>query len=1146
MRNTALIVGAVFAALIVLAVAIPALIDWSRYKDQIITRAEAATGRPVTISGAISLRLLPSPAVSAQGVAVGNPPGSDGDFATVDRLRLRLDLLPLLVGRVEIGSLELEHPVIHLSRLADGRPNWRLEPEGKAAETETAPGDNDAAPHRAAKPAPPPLAESDKPLPVEQLTIRGGSITYAGESGQPISLEAIDAQLSIGGRAGPFAAKGDARLAGTDVAFDAIMDRVGPGRASPASLNLRLGNEAKVELSGLVSHLSGGETFRGRLNANSSDLGRTLARFGLAATIPAGAPLAADSELTLSAEELAATNLVMSVGDTRVTGSIISALGPSAQVDVRLAVASLDLDKWQAAPPPDDIPGSGKASDSGATAPATGIATATKPRSFILPRTLFVSAAMSVEALSWHGQVARDIQLEAVLDQGEVMVNKAAALLPGGSTATAEGTLIAENGQPVFDGQAKLHSDNLRTVLAWAGIDPASVPESRLRTLDFTSPLRLAWPELRLSDFHLSLDGTQARGALTAHLADRPAFSLDASIDSVNVDSYLGGNRPTAAEPAQAAPAETAAKPETPVAPSPSPLKGLAGFDAEVKLAVRTLVLNDVPAESITVDARLQAGELTLRQLSAGNVGGAQARVQGRVLGLTEGMPRVDKLGFQLATPQPARLLRFLGVKPPSLTERLGTLTASGTVTGEANHMAVDARAEAGGLELVSQGTVSQPFSAPRADITVQARHASTAQMIRLLSPDYRPKGTIGAFALDARITGDGKAVDLSALTITAGTARLSGKGRLDMAGAKPQVTADLSGNALALDPFLAAQRTGMLLPGGPRLPPTSIPTPTAAIPAAVGAGPSPFSREMLDLSALQDFDARLGLSAETITAKGWRLDQPVAQVTVLNGTASIERMTGKLLGGDMVLSGKLSSGAMPALSGQMSVLGADLGTARPGMGGLSVTKGKLDTETRFTTSGRSSQDMAARLNGDGKILVRDGIVDGFDLPAVNQKLNNLENIGSLLGVASAGMSGGQTPFSQLYGSFRAENGIVTSRDLKLEAQGGGASAESVIDLPRWTTSTQIAFHLANAPQTPLGLRLEGPLDNPRKIIDVNALQQYLVSRGLGRALKGKTGESLFGGALPPTADQQESEQPREKNTGKNILKNLLKGLGGR
>ncbi len=121
MRNAALIVGGVIAVLIVLAVAIPALIDWSRYKGEITAKAEAAIGRRVTIGGPISVRILPRPAVSAEGIAVANPPGAEGNFAEAERLGLRLALLPLLTGKVQVTSLELDRPQVRLARLADGR-----------------------------------------------------------------------------------------------------------------------------------------------------------------------------------------------------------------------------------------------------------------------------------------------------------------------------------------------------------------------------------------------------------------------------------------------------------------------------------------------------------------------------------------------------------------------------------------------------------------------------------------------------------------------------------------------------------------------------------------------------------------------------------------------------------------------------------------------------------------------------------------------------------------------------------------------------------------------------------------------------------------------------------------------------------------
>lgn len=768
-----------------------------------------------------------------------------------------------------------------------------------------------------------------------------------------------------------------------------------------------------------------------------------------------------------------------------------------------------------------------------------------------------------MQALSWHGQVVREAKLEAVLDQGEVTVRTLSAQLPGGSTLAGDGNVTAQDGRPAFDGHVRMHSDNLRGLLALFGAEPADVPEDRLHQMDFTSPVRVAWPELRLADFRLSLDASHAQGTATARLDGRPSFGLDARVDNLNVDAYRAKEPPA---PAEAKPApggapststpEVPAKAPPPAAPSNG---GLAGIDADLKLAVQRLVVSNIPVEDVVVDAVLQAGQAELRQLSA-DLGGGQFKAHGRVLGLAERTPRVEGMAFQLNAPQPARLFRLAEAKPPAILDRLAPLTASGTLTGDLGQLALDARAEANGLDVTARGAVAPQHT----DVTLQARHANAAQVIRLFSPDYRPKGTLGAFALDAKVAGDMNALTLSGVSLAAGPARLTGQGRVELAG-KPRITAELTGNALALDPFLAAERTGLLLPGGPRMPPSAQPgtapvLPAAAQPGAVGAGASPFSTEPLDLSALQSLDAQISVKAESVSAKGWKLDQPVAQFAVQDGTATIDRLTGKLLGGDMALNARLTSGAVPALAGQVTITGADLGAAQLAMGPVTVTQGRMDASAKLTTSGRSTQDMASKLNGDGKLLVKNGVLDGFDLPAVNQRLGNIENVGSLLGVVQAGLSGGKTPFAQLAGTFRADNGVVVTRDLKLDAQGGGATAESTVDLPRWATNTIITVHLENAAQTPLLVRFEGPLDNPRKIVDANAIQQFLVSKGLGRALKNKdVGSALQGilgkgGNQPPATEQpqgtpaepQQTEQPREKNSGKAILKDLFKGLGGR
>lgn len=958
MRHAVLIIGTVLALVLAAAAILPPLIDWSAYGGPIAARVQAATGRPVTIDGPIALRLLPTPSLSAGAVSIGNPPGMPGTLVRVEKLRLRLALGSLLGGKVRLEALELDKPELTLERAEDGTANWRFAqiPGSEPAATPPQPATATAT---ASPPAP---HAADQALPVERLTIHDGTLRLDSTT----TLSGLDADIFLGGRTGPFRLNGSVRLGDTRVAVEGSAEHVEPGHPAPLSLTLRLpGDEGKLALSGTWAE----DALRGRLTGAMAEPARALARLGLTPSLPSGA-LSLGTDLSLSESELALNNLDLSVGATRLTGGAAAALGAVPQVDVRLNAAALDLDAWKraegsTAPAPSAVPPRTEAPPAAA---APSPAPARPASGFSLPRELFASVSLGVEALSWRGQIIRQARLEAVLDGGEILLRQAGAQLPGGGELTLDGGIAAHDGAPVFDGTLRLKADNATALLDWLGAAPTG---NGPRRLELTTPLVVAWPEIKAADIRLKTDTLSLRASAAARLDPQPVLAVNAA------------------------------------------LPGL---------------------------------EASLRGRLAGN-------------------GRVEDGAFALNAPQGLRQLRALGVSVPPAFDR---------------------------LPVVAEGTGN----------------------------------------------GSAEAVALSDLKLRLGPSRLGGSAKVQLSGPRPVFAADLTADSLALDGFGGSERSGHLLPGGRLLPPSVAPlAPTKMAPAvqpaalAAGAGASPFSREPLDLSALNAADGTLSLRARTVTAKGWRLDDAVLKADLQNGTATIETLSGRLLGGELTATGKLSGAATPALALHLRVQGADLGAAKLSAAGMSVTQGRLDAEARFATSGRSSQDMAARLDGDATLTVRDGVLDGFDLPAINRQMGNLRNLGSILGVAQAGMSGGRTPFSKLAGTFRAENGVVVTRDLKLEAEGGGASADSSVNLPGWSTDTRIAFHLAAAPQVPVAFKLEGGLENPRKIIDLNAIQHFLVSQGLGKSLRAE--------------EPANSDQPREKNTGKNILKGLLKGLGG-
>jgi uncharacterized protein involved in outer membrane biogenesis len=774
-------------------------------------------------------------------------------------------------------------------------------------------------------------------------------------------------------------------------------------------------------------------------------------------------------------------------------------------------------------------------------------------------------------------------------------ISAALSLPDGAARLDFTGILSALSAGETLNGRMTIAAPDAARALATLGITTAPAPLAA--PLAAETSLTIARDDVTAKDLVINLGDTRIAGTVTAALGDTPQIDADLRLATLDLDKWAAA-APAKAEPIAAAPPSGSNGNATSSAPPPQPDKAVglpATLFAHLTLVAETVAWRGEVVRDAHFDATLAEGEIAVHRVSGQLPGGSTLSGEGSV-SAAKGQPVFDGV-IKLGSDNPRALLAWLGADiaalPPgrlslatpltinwpalSLTDfrltmgdeslrgrvkarleqplafdlaadtgKWGAVTAIGTLAGTA----LDAKLQAFGLDAAVKGSLGD-----RPDLAISAHHPDTARLLRQFAAGYRPRGPLGGLTLNAQVTGADRVWTIGGLNIEAGAIRLTGSARADLTAAKPTITAELNGNDLALDPFLAAERTGFLLPGGFRLPPIPAPPPMAVLPAATvpgGAGEPPWSREPLDLAALQGFNARMALNAKSVSAKGWRLDNAAAKLAVQDGGAAIEHLTGKLLGGDFTALARLTGGTVPGLSGQVSVAGADIGAVKPKAGDFTVTQGRLDAETRFTTHGRSSFDMASRLAGDGRLLIKDGIVTGFDLAAVNQRLNNLENVGSLLGLVQSGMTGGSTRFTALTGTVQAKDGIVTTRDLKLDAQGGGATADSTTDLARWTTATTIAIRLADSTAPPLLVRLEGPLGNPRKIIDINALQQHLVARGLGRALKGKDGglvETLLGGkrAPPPEGSQAPpSDQPAEKPNGARVLRDLLKGLGGR
>ncbi len=279
-----------------------------RFKPEIIAAAQRATGRELTLQGAIHLGFSLQPTLTVEGVSLANPPGfSRPQMATVKELDLKLALWPLLSKKVEITRLDLMQPDILLERNAKGQPNWQFTPAPGATPTQSGPATTTT----------PTGEKTTTQINVADLSVESGTVTWrddaSGQSavidlktlevGAPSPADNMHLAVTAAYNGNPFTLAGD----------------VGPlaqlhGAAAAAAWPVRLdvaAAGAKLALAGSIAQPEQMHGYTVKITANVPDLA-ALQPFVPHAVLPplhdiafaaqvadTGAPLPAISDVTL-------------------------------------------------------------------------------------------------------------------------------------------------------------------------------------------------------------------------------------------------------------------------------------------------------------------------------------------------------------------------------------------------------------------------------------------------------------------------------------------------------------------------------------------------------------------------------------------------------------------------------------------------------------------------------------------------------------------------------------------------------------------------------------------------------------------------------------------------------------------------------
>lgn len=362
-------------------------------RDEIVAQVKRTTGRDLTIAGSASFSVLPMPGISLSGVALAAPPDMAGaPFVTMDRLDIRLKLLPLLSGKVAVDTLALINPVVDLRIDKSGRRSWHFskvarEPSVRLAQAHT--GSANDAPSLVSDTARRYLTgasetgDSSSPtstrtaalsdLQLGEVRIVNATIRFADErrdtSGQ---VDDVNITMGLKSLADPLEASGNLTWRGEKVLVTATL-------TSPETI-LRDSSSRLVATLEAGSMLAGYDgllafddalTLDGALIVETNSLRQLAGWFGTALPqAPGYGPLSLQGRLTVAGDTISLLSSKSSLDGAAATGEVTITTGPPRPyIKANLQLTELDLNKYIGPPAPTPAPALEAASSATEQAP---------------------------------------------------------------------------------------------------------------------------------------------------------------------------------------------------------------------------------------------------------------------------------------------------------------------------------------------------------------------------------------------------------------------------------------------------------------------------------------------------------------------------------------------------------------------------------------------------------------------------------------------------------------------------------------------------------------------------------------------------------------------------------------------------------
>jgi len=360
---------AVIFVVVAAIVALPSLLPVDKVKAQLTEQVKAATGRDLLINGKVSMSVIPSLSVQVVNVALSNPAGFRAkELVRLGELDVKLKLLPLLSGNLEIDSFVLVDPVISLEVTRDGRADWVFD-SGVAAPAKVQDGTVKPADVKAG-------GGSLSDIHLGDVRIVNGKLAYIDDKANSSeTVDALDLRVSLTSLDQPLSMKGGLKWRGQAVSLgvDLGKPRVLVDGRGMTPVSVTIGTDpVKVSVAGDVNGAD--KTLVGVVDLSAPSV-RGLVAWATAKPLDAPGsglgPLSLKGKLTAGGGRVAFTQAALSLDAIKAAGDFsVDVTGAKSKIKATLDVETLDVNPYLPPDSQDKVNEGSKAASDGKPAPA--------------------------------------------------------------------------------------------------------------------------------------------------------------------------------------------------------------------------------------------------------------------------------------------------------------------------------------------------------------------------------------------------------------------------------------------------------------------------------------------------------------------------------------------------------------------------------------------------------------------------------------------------------------------------------------------------------------------------------------------------------------------------------------------------------